>query len=80
LLNILDTLLTCVALNMGASELSVSYRLTGSLLFSTALKFLAVALIAGIVIQIQRLPWLNYFSAGMLCVVSWNLAQIACNF
>jgi hypothetical protein len=79
LINIVDTVLTCIALNMGASEMGAAYRMTGSLLYSTILKYLAVLLIAGIVVQIRRLRWLNYFVFGMLFVVSWNLAQIVSN-
>ena len=79
LINIIDTLLTCLALNMGASEIGMCYRLTGSMLASTGLKYLAVFLVAGIVIQIRRLFWLNWFVSGMLFVVSWNLAQIIVN-
>ena len=77
--NVLDSLLTIIALRMGAAEISISYVLTGDLMASMALKYIAVFFIVGILVQINRLHWLNWFVAGMLLVLSWNLAQIICH-
>jgi hypothetical protein len=80
LLNILDTVLTMIALRMGATELGPMYQISGSMAVSTAIKYLSVFLFVDILVQIKRIEWLNWFAAGILLVVSWNLAQILTNF
>ncbi len=77
--NVLDSLLTVLALRMGAVEISISYVLTGDLMASMALKYFTVFFMVIILAQIQRMRWLNWFISGMLFVVSWNLTQIVCN-
>jgi len=77
--NVLDSLLTVIALRMGAVEISISYVLTGDLMASMALKYFAVFFMVIILVQIKRIHWLNWFVSGMLFVLSWNLTQIVCN-
>ena len=77
--NVLDSLLTVIALRMGAVEISISYILTDDLMASMALKYFAVFFMVVILVQIKRIHWLNWFVSGMLFVLSWNLTQIACN-
>ena len=77
--NVLDTLLTCVALSMGATEMSLTYRLTHSILGATALKYLAVILVVGLLARLRRLEWLNWLVGSMLLVLAWNATQILTN-
>ena len=77
--NVLDSLITCLALRMGASEISFSYRLTGDMLATTVLKYSAVFLVIGILWQVRRVRWLSWLVVGMLFVLAWNLTQIICH-
>ena len=79
IVNLVDTALTLIALNMGATEMGLCYRMTGSLYVSTAMKYLSVFLIVDILVQMERTRWLNWLIGGMLFVVAWNLAQIIVN-
>jgi hypothetical protein len=77
--NLLDTLIMCVALNMGATQVSPTYQLTRNLVAVVGAKYLAAMLIVDILTQVRRTIWLNWFIAAMLSVVSWNLVQILIN-
>ena len=78
-INVLDSLLTCIALRMGATEMSISYQLTHSMVVSMGLKYLAVMMIIDILIQVRKITWLNWFVGGMIIVVAWNISQIISN-
>ena len=78
-INLLDTIIMCLALNMGATQLSPSYELTHNLLAVVGTKYLAAMLILDILVQVKRIDWLYWFIGAMLSVVSWNLFQILCN-
>jgi hypothetical protein len=72
--NLLDSLLTLVLLRMGGDEVWLMYPIAlGSFDWTTVAKWSGVALVVGMLVWMNRLRWLRWFTLGMVLVVLWNL-------
>lgn len=73
LVNLLDSVLTFALLRMDADEAWLVLPVAHSIYWTTMVKWSGVALIGGILVWMNRLRWLRWFTVGMVLVVLWNL-------
>lgn len=74
--NLLDSLLTFALLRMGAEEAWLVFPVAHSIYWVTVAKWSGVALVVGMLVWMNRLRWLRWFTVGMVLVVLWNLTGI----
>ncbi|MDP3052274.1 MAG: hypothetical protein Q8N42_02080 [bacterium] len=75
--NLLDSLLTFALLRMGGEEAWLVLPVAHSMYWVTVAKWSGVALVVGMLVWMNRLRWLRWFTVGMVPVVLWNLAGLA---
>jgi hypothetical protein len=71
--NLLDSVLTFVLFRMGGEESWLVLPVAHSMYWVTVAKWSGVALIGGMLVWMNRLRWLWWFTVGMVPVVLWNL-------
>lgn len=74
--NLLDSVLTFIGLRMGHEEIWLVLPAVHSMYWVTVAKWSGVALIAGMLVWMNRLRWLRWFTLGMGLVVLWNLGGL----
>lgn len=74
--NLMDSVLTFALLRMGAEEAWLVYRVTDNIYWATVAKWCGVALVAGMLVWMNRLRWLRWFTLGIGLVVLWNLVAL----
>ena len=76
IVNLLDSVLTFVLLRMGVEEAWLVLPVVHSMYWVTVAKWSGVALVVGMLVWMNRLRWLRWFTLGMMLVVLWNLAGL----
>lgn len=72
-LNIADTLLSFHLISQGGRELWFIHWFTGSMMWTTVIKYVVVVIVVLGLAWIDRLRWLIWFILPMIVLVAWLL-------
>ncbi len=76
-LNVADTVLTYISISLGAKEVWIVYRLSGSMTVTTIAKYAGVVLVVVVLTRYGRLRWLPWFFITAALPLAWGIFDLA---